>query len=121
MTENSGSRRVEKPWGHEEIWAHTPRYVGKILVIRAGHRLSLQHHIEKDETVRMASGEMWLELEDDDGVLQRHRLGPGDAARIAPGRRHRMEAISDCEVIEVSTPELDDVVRHSDDYGRAGE
>ncbi len=120
MTEPSSNQRVEKPWGHEEIWAVTARYVGKILVIRAGHRLSLQHHVEKDESIRMSTGEMWFELEDENGVLQRRRLGPGDSVRIAPGRQHRMEAISDCEVIEVSTPELHDVVRHSDDYGRAG-
>jgi quercetin dioxygenase-like cupin family protein len=94
--------------------------VGKILVIRAGHRLSLQHHVEKEETLRMAAGEMWLDLEGDDGSLVRHRMVSGDVMHIAPGRRHRMEAITDCEVIEVSTPELEDVVRHSDDYGRAG-
>ena len=120
MSDTPAPRRVEKPWGHEEIWAQTERYVGKILAIRAGHRLSLQHHVQKEETLRMAAGEMWLELENDQGALQKRRMVPGDVVHIAPGRRHRMQAITDCEVIEVSTPELDDVVRHMDDYGRAG-
>ena len=112
-------RRVEKPWGHEEIWAETERYVGKVLYISAGHRLSLQHHVVKDETVRVGRGQMLLELDDDLGQLVAHHLGPGDVRHIRPGRRHRMTALSDCEVWEVSTPELGDVVRHSDDYGRA--
>ena len=111
--------RVEKPWGHEEIWAQTPDYVGKILVIRAGHRLSLQHHVQKEETIRVASGELALELEDAQGQLVTHRLGPGDVVHIAPGRRHRMAAITDVALYEVSTPQLGDVVRHEDDYGRA--
>ena len=112
-------RHVEKPWGHEEIWAETQRYVGKTLVLRAGHRLSLQHHVVKDETIRVASGTLELTLEDSEGELRELRLGPGQAVRIPPGRRHRMHAITDVEIIEVSTPELDDIVRHEDDYGRA--
>lgn len=112
-------RRVEKPWGHEEIWAETARYVGKTLVVRAGHRLSLQHHAVKDETIRIASGTLALTLEDTHGALRELTLGPGQAVRIPPGRRHRMCAITDVEIIEVSTPELDDIVRHEDDYGRA--
>mgnify|MGYP003956120035 CR=1 FL=1 len=110
---------IDKPWGHEEIWARTDRYVGKVLVIKEGHRLSLQHHEQKDETIRVAQGILELELEDDEGVLQVHRLEPGMSAHIAPHRRHRMKAVIDVHVFEVSTPELDDVVRHSDDYGRA--
>ncbi len=113
------SRRVDKPWGHEEIWAETDRYVGKILVILEGKRLSLQHHRVKDETVRVASGILALELEDDAGNIITHELKAGESARIRPGCKHRMRAVTDVEVIEVSTPELDDVVRHSDDYGRA--
>lgn len=113
-------RRVEKPWGYEEIWAETERYVAKALVIRAGHRLSLQHHEVKDETIRVVSGELDLVLEDAEGRLVTHRLGPGDARHIAPLRRHRFIGVTDVEVFEVSTPELDDVVRHSDDYGREG-
>ncbi len=113
-------RRVEKPWGHEEIWAVTDTYVGKVLVIRQGHRLSLQHHEVKEETVRVAVGTMDLELEDDTGALITHRLEPGQARHIPPLRRHRMTAVTDCEVYEVSTPHLKDVVRHIDDYGRQG-
>jgi mannose-6-phosphate isomerase-like protein (cupin superfamily) len=114
------TRTVDKPWGHEEIWAETERYVGKILYITAGHRLSLQHHEIKDETIRILSGTMKLELEDQDGNIQDLILKEGMAAHIAPHRRHRMEAITDVSVLEVSTPELDDVVRHQDDYGRTG-
>jgi mannose-6-phosphate isomerase len=114
------SRTVDKPWGHEEIWAETDRYVGKILHITAGHRLSLQHHEIKDETIRILTGTMKLELEDQDGTVQDLILEEGMAAHIAPHRKHRMEAITDVSVLEVSTPELDDVVRHQDDYGRTG-
>jgi mannose-6-phosphate isomerase len=114
----SASRRVDKPWGHEEIWAEAEHYVGKILFIKAGQRLSLQHHERKEETIRVARGTMMLELEDASGELREHRLEPGDCAHIAPGRRHRMGALTDVEVLEVSTPQLGDVVRHEDDYGR---
>lgn len=112
------SRRVEKPWGHEEIWAETPRYLGKILSINAGHRLSLQFHRVKDEAIYVLRGTLRLTLEDDAGILQVLDLGPGSSRRIAPGRKHRFEAVSDCELCEVSSPELDDVVRLQDDYGR---
>jgi mannose-6-phosphate isomerase len=112
-------RRVDKPWGHEEIWAHTDRYVGKMLVVRAGHRLSLQHHVKKEETLRVLRGEVDLEMDDEAGILQRVRKGPGDSWHIIPGRRHRFTAVTDVELVEVSTPELDDVVRHADDYGRS--
>lgn len=113
-------RRVEKPWGHEEIWAETEAYLGKILVIHAGHRLSLQHHVHKEETIRVLSGTLRLELEDDSGELVTRDLGPGAVAHIAPGRRHRFGAVADCELVEVSTAFPDDVVRHADDYGRQG-
>ena len=113
------SRRVEKPWGHEEIWAETSHYVGKVLVIHAGHRLSLQHHEVKVETIRVSKGQLDLEIDDTTGTLRQHVLGPGDCFHISPGIRHRMRAISDVELIEVSTTELEDVVRHEDDYGRA--
>ena len=112
------SRRVEKPWGHEEIWAETGRYVGKILFIKEGHRLSLQHHMVKDETIRVGAGVLALELENDSGEIETLELKAGECAHIRPGHKHRMRAVTDVEVIEVSTPELDDVVRHSDDYGR---
>ncbi|MCP4804123.1 MAG: cupin domain-containing protein [Proteobacteria bacterium] len=113
-------RRVEKPWGHEEIWAETSEYLGKILVIRAGRRLSLQHHVHKEETIRVLSGVLRLDLEDDDGVLQTRDLEPGASAHILPGRRHRFGAVQDCELVEVSTAFPNDVVRHVDDYGRQG-
>jgi mannose-6-phosphate isomerase-like protein (cupin superfamily) len=113
------STHVDKPWGHEEIWACTGDYVGKVLVILKGHRLSLQHHEIKEETIRIAEGTMQLELEDENGTLQTHVLQPGDSRHIAPGRRHRMFAVTDVKVYEVSTPHLKDVVRHQDDYGRA--
>jgi mannose-6-phosphate isomerase-like protein (cupin superfamily) len=113
------ARRVEKPWGYELIWAHTERYVGKLLVVETGKRLSLQIHRVKDETIYVASGRLRLHLENDDGEIVTREMGPGDHSRIPVGRRHRFEAIERVEIIEVSTPELDDVVRVEDDYGRA--
>ena len=118
--EQRDARRVEKPWGHELIWAHTERYVGKVLVIEAGKRLSLQYHERKDESILVVRGRLRLELEDDEGVLAAHELGPGDHRRIPTGRKHRFSGIERVELIEVSTPELDDVVRISDDFGREG-
>ncbi len=113
-------RRVDKPWGHELIWAHTDRYVGKILVIEAGRRLSLQRHRVKDESIYVASGRLRLSLEDDEGTVSVEELGPGEFRRVPTGRIHRYEAIDRCELIEVSTPELDDVIRLEDDFGRQG-
>jgi mannose-6-phosphate isomerase-like protein (cupin superfamily) len=112
-------KRVPKPWGHEIIWAHTDRYVGKVLHINAGHALSVQYHERKDETVYLLSGEMkyWVKLGDE---LEDVRLSEGDAFRITPGTVHYMEAITDCDILEASTPELDDVVRLQDRYGREG-
>jgi mannose-6-phosphate isomerase len=117
--ERSG-RHVDKPWGHELIWAHTPQYVGKILVIETGRRLSLQKHEVKDESILVTAGRLRLYLEDDDGAVRVEELGPGDARHVATGRIHRYEAIERCEIVEVSTPELDDVVRLEDDFGREG-
>jgi len=111
-------RRVEKPWGHEIIYAHTDRYAGKILFIRAGERLSLQYHRRKDETIYVLSGDLDLETETD-GKRTTERLSPGEARHIAAGVRHRMIAGTDCHVAEASSPELDDVVRLEDLYGRA--
>lgn len=113
-------RRVDKPWGHELIWAQTDRYVGKTLVIDAGRRLSLQRHEVKDESILVVSGRLRLWLEADDGVVRTEELGPGAARHVATGRIHRYEAIERCELMEVSTPELDDVVRLEDDFGREG-
>jgi mannose-6-phosphate isomerase-like protein (cupin superfamily) len=111
--------RVEKPWGYELIWALTDRYVGKLLVVETGKRLSLQLHRVKDETIYVASGRLRLHLESDGGEIVVREMGPGDHSRIPVGRRHRFEAIERVEIIEVSTPELDDVVRIEDDHGRA--
>ena len=113
-------RRVEKPWGHELIWVHTDRYVGKVLHIETGKRLSLQYHEVKDETIFVMSGRLLLHLENDQGVVEQQELGPGESRRVPVGRTHRFEAIETCDLIEVSTPELDDVVRVEDDYGREG-
>jgi mannose-6-phosphate isomerase len=113
-------RRVDKPWGHELIWAHADRYVGKILVIEAGRRLSYQYHEIKDEWIRVLAGRLLLTLEGDDGADEDRELGPGDSVHVPTGRRHRYTAIERCELIEVSTPELDDVVRLADDFGREG-
>lgn len=120
MPDDVSATRVEKPWGHELIWAHTERYVGKVLVIEAGRRLSLQRHEIKDETILVMSGRLRLTLEAEDGVVSQEELGPGDHRRVRTGRIHRYEAIERCELIEVSTPELDDVIRLQDDFGREG-
>jgi len=110
--------RVEKPWGHELIWAKTPDYVGKILHINKGHRLSLQYHQEKEETILLYSGKMGFVFENEKGELEEILLLAGEAHHVPPGKKHRMIAIEDCEVFEVSTPQLNDVVRLEDGYGR---
>ena len=115
-----GVRRVDKPWGHELIWADTDRYAGKILVIETGRRLSLQYHQRKLESILVVSGRLRLHLEGDDGEIHTEELGPGDARLVPVGRTHRFEAIERTELFEVSTPELDDVVRVADDFGREG-
>ncbi len=119
MSGRADVKHVPKPWGHETIWAHTDRYVGKILHINAGHALSVQYHNVKDETVYLLSGTMkyWV---DTDGELRDVQLKQGDAFRITPGTVHYMEAVTDCDILEASTPELDDVVRIKDRYGREG-
>jgi len=109
---------VDKPWGYELIWAHTERYVGKVLHINKGESLSYQYHNIKDETIRLLSGV--LELDNEKGVRQQKLgLAAGESLYIVPLMKHRMIAIEDCDVLEVSTPELDDVVRLEDRYGRA--
>lgn len=109
--------RVEKPWGYELIWAHTDRYVGKILHIRMGESLSYQYHRVKMETIYLLNGAMELEVDGEEGRRSLN-FQPGDCFHIVPGMRHRMSAIADCDVLETSTPELDDVVRLEDRYGR---
>jgi mannose-6-phosphate isomerase len=113
------TRTVPKPWGHETIWAHTDRYVGKVLHIKAGQALSVQYHDRKDETVHLLSGELVYRVQMGESLEDMH-LKAGESFRITPGTIHQMEAVTDCDVLEVSTPELDDVVRLSDRYGREG-
>ncbi len=112
-------KRVEKPWGHELWWAQTERYVGKVLHVNAGHSLSLQYHRAKDETIHLWRGELQLVLDEDGSGLREHPLKVGESYRIRPGTRHRMVALTDCDILEVSTPEVDDVVRLEDAYGRS--
>ena len=114
-----GVMTVPKPWGHETIWARTDRYVGKILHIKAGHALSIQYHHRKDETVHLLSGSLIYRVQRGETLEDMH-LECGDSFRITPGTIHQMEAVTDCDVLEASTPELDDVVRLSDRYGREG-
>ena len=110
--------RVDKPWGYELIWAKTDRYVGKILHVRAGQALSLQYHRVKDETIMVLTGRLRFEFFAEGATPCERELGPGEPFHITPGLRHRMIAIEDTDVLEVSTPELDDVVRLEDRYGR---
>ena len=112
-------RRVAKPWGHELIFAENERYAGKILHLEGGHSLSLQYHERKDETLYVLNGEVTLSVEIE-GRMSEVRLAAGESFRIRPGVRHRMRADASCDLVEVSSPELDDVVRLEDAYGRAG-
>ena len=114
------ARMIEKPWGHEEIFAETADYVGKILFIRAGEALSLQYHEIKDETLRVLEGELELVSGKDAEGLESHHLHSGSVFHIPPGTLHRMVATTDCRLLEVSTNHLDDVVRLEDRYGREG-
>ncbi len=113
-------RRVDKPWGHELWFALTDRYAGKLLHVSAGHRLSVQYHERKDETSYPLSGRLMLSKGPDADSLVESELTAGDAWRNEPGQVHTIEALEDAVVVEVSTPDLDDVVRLTDDYGRAG-
>ncbi|HEV8447996.1 MAG TPA: cupin domain-containing protein [Gemmatimonadaceae bacterium] len=110
---------VPKPWGHETIWAKTDEYVGKILHIKAGEALSVQYHTVKDETVYLLSGQLKYRIWEGDRPVDVN-LEIGDAYRVTPGTVHQMEAVTDCDILEVSTPHLDDVVRLKDRYGREG-
>jgi mannose-6-phosphate isomerase-like protein (cupin superfamily) len=117
----SDVRKVEKPWGHELIWAVTDIYVGKVLFVKAGHALSLQFHRQKDESWLVQSGRAKLELgEAGESVLKEEIIVAGAAFHYRPGTVHRVTAIEDTTILEVSTPHLDDVVRLEDAYGREG-
>lgn len=110
-------QKLDKPWGYEIIFAHTKQYVGKILFVKAGHKLSLQYHKEKDETVFLKSGKIILEVHKDDSISM-IKMKPGASFHITPGTIHRIIAEEDSEVLEASTSQLNDVVRLKDDYGR---
>jgi quercetin dioxygenase-like cupin family protein len=110
--------RVPKPWGYELHWAKTDRYVGKLIHVNKGHALSLQYHNKKDETIYLHAGLLLFEIQEDGKLVQRE-MKPGDRIHVPPPTVHRMTALEDCDIFEVSTPELDDVVRLEDRYGRA--
>jgi len=110
---------VEKPWGYEIRWAITERYMGKILHVRRGEALSLQYHERKDEWLLVTRGTVDMELGVEDGQLKTHRMREGDSVHLAPLTRHRITAVDDADIYEVSTPEVEDVVRLEDRYGRA--
>jgi mannose-6-phosphate isomerase len=112
-------RKVEKPWGHELVWATTELYCGKLLFIRAGEELSLQFHREKDETIYVHEGRLEFEIGEEAGAVASEIVGPGSAFHLRPGTVHRMRALEDSLLLEVSTSHLDDVVRLEDRYGRA--
>ena len=116
----SSPRRVEKPWGWELVWAETDDYVGKLLYVKAGESLSLQYHEQKDESWLVREGRAELALGELGEELETIEIGPGDAFRFRPRTVHRLAALEDTLVLEVSTPELDDVVRLEDSYGREG-
>ena len=111
-------KRVEKPWGYELWWAQTDRYVGKLIHVNKGQALSLQYHNRKDETIFVHTGRILFEMKEGEALKQRE-LGPGDAVHVTPPTIHRMTALEDSDVFEVSTPETDDVVRIEDRYGRS--
>ncbi|HSJ95098.1 MAG TPA: cupin domain-containing protein [Gaiellaceae bacterium] len=111
--------RVEKPWGHEIVFARSETYCGKVIFVRAGEQLSLQFHRVKDETIYVHSGRIELEIGDPGGPLDTEVVGPGRSFRLRPGVVHRWKALEDSVVLEASTPDLDDVVRLEDNYGRA--
>jgi mannose-6-phosphate isomerase len=112
-------RYIEKPWGGELWFAHTDRYAGKLLQVKAGTRLSVQYHVKKDETSYLLSGLIVLSRGDSPDALMRTEVEPGGVWRNEPGEVHSVEALEDSVIVEVSTAEVDDVVRLSDDYGRA--
>ena len=112
-------KRTEKPWGYELLWAHTDKYVGKLLHIDAGHALSKQYHQVKDETILVLKGQLTLEIGDGD-TAETLIMNPDDTFHVTPGTIHRFVANQSVDLVEVSTPELGDVVRLEDRYGREG-
>jgi mannose-6-phosphate isomerase len=117
-TADESPRKTEKPWGHELLWAIGARYAAKILHVDAGCRLSLQYHRVKEESMLVLRGRVLFDLDGGDGELKRHEALPGCVVHILPGRRHRLTAVETSDILEVSTPELEDLVRLEDDFGR---
>ena len=113
-------RKTEKPWGYEILFALTAKYAGKQIFVKKGHRLSLQYHSSKDESMFIQQGKVLMEIEYPRGKSDKITLEPGNCIHLPPYTRHRLQAIEDTILFEVSTPELDDVTRLADDYGRAG-
>ena len=111
--------KVDKPWGYEIRWAITDRYLGKILHVNRGEALSLQYHERKDEWLLVRKGAIDIEIGPLDGKLEKVRMREGDSVHMPPLTRHRVTAVEDTDIFEVSTPEMDDVVRLEDRYGRA--
>jgi mannose-6-phosphate isomerase len=117
----SDVRRVEKPWGHEEIFALVDgKFCGKAIHVRDGHALSLQYHEEKEETICVQSGRLRVEIGLHEDALESFELEPGESIHLRPGVRHRVTAIGDTVMLEASTTQLTDVVRLEDRYGRQG-
>ena len=119
MKINDKVKRVDKPWGYELWWAFNDKYVGKILHVNKGESLSYQYHEVKDETIYLNNGEMLLEIEEVGGKREEAVMKQGSAIRITPYTKHRMTALTDCDVLEASTPQVEDIVRLEDKYGRA--
>jgi len=118
MTEEKLPRKTEKPWGYEFLFAHTSKYAGKLIFVKKGHRLSLQYHSKKDEAMLIYQGKALMEIEEPDGRRYSLTLEPGQSIHLVPFTKHRLQAVEDTTLFEVSTPELDDVTRLADDYGR---
>ena len=112
-------QKTLKPWGWELLYALTEDYAGKIIFIKKGHRLSLQYHRKKDESMHLISGSVLLETGESPSVLEQSTMNTGQSIHLSPGTLHRIKANEDSIILEVSTPELDDVTRLDDDYGRA--
>ena len=120
MIEQIAIQRTDKPWGYELLIAKTPQYVGKVLHVNPGQSLSLQYHLEKDETIYLFKGEAVMHYHDDQGKPQQKPMQPGVSFHVPPHAVHRLQAVTDCDFFEVSTIQLDDVVRLEDQYGREG-
>ena len=116
--EDNLPRRTEKPWGYELLYGLTPKYAGKIIFVKKGHRLSYQYHEIKEETMYIQHGKAVMTMEGKNGAHGDTVVKAGDSIHIPPFTKHRIKALEDTTILEVSTAELEDVVRIEDDYGR---